>query len=98
MIENNQSRHAPLDTLVRVRCNVELANVLIQSGAPEKPGTIELLDRPDMLEMPDMPDMPNMPNMPKITSMRDVRLNARHSLRCAIAGDRRRGGLGLGQP
>jgi hypothetical protein len=35
MIENNQSRHVPLDTLVSVECSVHLANVLIQSGAPD---------------------------------------------------------------
>ena len=48
MIENNQSRHAPLDTLVSVECGVHLGDVLIQSGAPD---------------MPDMPDMPRISAM-----------------------------------
>jgi hypothetical protein len=45
MIEKNQSRHAPLDTLVSVECSVHLANVLIQSGAPDMP---QMLDTPDV--------------------------------------------------
>jgi hypothetical protein len=77
MIEKNQSRHAPLDTLVSVECGVHLANVLIQSGAPE------ILD---------------MPDMPRIPAMREMRLNARRSLPCAIAATHRRGGFGAGQP
>jgi hypothetical protein len=54
MIENNQRHPAPLDTLVSVGCSVHLANVLIQSGAPETP------EIPAILDMADMPDMADM--------------------------------------